>query len=110
MGATTLLRQHQVRKSGRRYPSVQIIAVDYTDPNWRQELRALTGEQGLNVYDPVGGDKAEPAFRSLAPGGRFLVVGFAAGEIKDPLNPATAQTLGHCRCRLGWRNARQPCH
>ena len=64
--------------------------VDYSDPNWRQALKTLTGKQGLNVvYDPVGGDKAEPAFRSLAPGGRFLVVGFAAGEIpRIPLNLA----------------------
>ncbi|MEZ7819271.1 MAG: NADPH2:quinone reductase [Candidatus Azotimanducaceae bacterium] len=62
--------------------------VDYTDPNWRQALKELTKVSGLNmVYDPVGGDKAEPAFRSLSPGGRFLVVGFAGGEIpKMPLN------------------------
>ncbi len=33
------------------------------------------------VYDPVGGDTAEPALRALRPDGRFLVVGFAAGTI-----------------------------
>jgi NADPH2:quinone reductase len=33
------------------------------------------------VYDPVGGALAEPAIRGLAPGGRFLVIGFAAGDI-----------------------------
>lgn len=33
------------------------------------------------VYDPVGGDLSEPALRSLSPGGRFLVVGFASGTI-----------------------------
>jgi NADPH2:quinone reductase len=62
--------------------------VDYTDPSWRSALNELTKVSGLNmVYDPVGGDKAEPAFRSLSPGGRFLVVGFAGGEIpKIPLN------------------------
>lgn len=39
------------------------------------------------VLDPVGGALSEPAFRSLAPGGRHLVVGFAAGEIpRIPLN------------------------
>jgi NADPH2:quinone reductase len=42
--------------------------VDYTDPNWRDALKELTKGSGLNmVYDPVGGDKAEPAFRSLSP-------------------------------------------
>ena len=62
--------------------------VDYTEPNWRDALKELTKGSGLNmVYDPVGGDKADPAFRSLSPGGRFLVVGFAGGEIpKIPLN------------------------
>ena len=33
------------------------------------------------VYDPVGGDLAEPAFRSIAWRGRYLVIGFAAGQI-----------------------------
>ena len=53
------------------------------------KLKALTGEQGLNVaYDPVGGDKAEPAFRSLALAEHdSSSSGFAAGEIpKIPLN------------------------
>jgi NADPH2:quinone reductase len=64
--------------------------IDYSAAGWRDELKTLTVKQGLNmVYDPVGGDKSEAAFRSLAPGGRFLVVGFAAGEIpKIPLNLA----------------------
>ena len=63
--------------------------VDYTTADWRDALRACTPD-GLNlVYDPVGGDLSEPAFRSLSPGGRFLVVGFAAGAIpKLPLNLA----------------------
>lgn len=62
--------------------------VDYTAANWRDEVKNLVGGQGLNlVYDPVGGGASEQAFRCLSPGGRFLVVGFAAGEIpKIPLN------------------------
>ncbi len=65
------------------------VTVDYSREDWRDALRAVTAE-GLNVvYDPVGGDVAEPAFRSLAPGGRFLVVGFASGIIpRLPLNLA----------------------
>ncbi len=63
-------------------------AVDYTAPEWRDALKTLLAERSLNmVYDPVGGYVAEPAFRSLSPGGRFLVVGFAQGEIpRLPLN------------------------
>ncbi|MDO8373450.1 MAG: zinc-binding dehydrogenase, partial [Polaromonas sp.] len=48
----------------------------------------LTNGKGPDViYDPVGGDLAEPAFRSIAWRGRYLVVGFAAGAIPAlPLN------------------------
>ena len=62
----------------------------YSKEDWRTELKALLGNESLTmVYDPVGGDLAEPAFRSLAPGGRFLVVGFASGTIPSiPLNLA----------------------
>jgi NADPH2:quinone reductase len=62
--------------------------VDYTREDWRDELRAALGDHQLDVvYDPVGGGYAEPALRSLGPDGRFLVVGFAAGDIpKIPIN------------------------
>lgn len=54
----------------------------------KEALRALTGGRGVDVvYDCIGGPYAEPAIRALAWKGRFLVVGFAAGEIpKIPLN------------------------
>jgi NADPH:quinone reductase len=62
--------------------------VNYSLSNWRDELKTVLDGVPLNVvYDPVGGDYSEPALRSLGPGGRFLVVGFAAGEIaRVPLN------------------------
>ena len=51
-------------------------------------MRTLTNGRGTDVvYDCVGGEAAEPLVRALAWGGRFLVVGFAAGEVpKIPLN------------------------
>ena len=54
----------------------------------RDEIKRLTDEKGPDViYDPVGGDFAEPAFRSIAWRGRYLVVGFASGPIPSlPLN------------------------
>lgn len=63
--------------------------VDYTRQDWRGTLKTLCPD-GLNVVcDPVGGNVAEPAFRSLSPGGRFLVMGFAGGSIpRLPLNLA----------------------
>jgi len=62
--------------------------VNYAGEDLRDALRRLGGEHGIDVvYDPVGGRYAEPAVRSLAWLGRYLVVGFAAGEIpKLPLN------------------------
>ncbi len=63
-------------------------AVDYAKEDLKQALRALTGGEGVDVvYDCVGGDAAEPALRALKWQGRFLVVGFASGDIpKLPLN------------------------
>ena len=62
--------------------------VNYASENLRDALRRLGDERGVDVvYDPVGGAHAEAALRSLGWEGRFLVVGFAAGEIpKLPLN------------------------
>jgi NADPH2:quinone reductase len=63
-------------------------AIDYARQNLREALATLTDGRGPDViYDPVGGDLAEPAFRSIAWRGRFLVVGFAQGKIPAlPLN------------------------
>jgi NADPH2:quinone reductase len=56
--------------------------INYTTENLRDRLKELTQGQGPNVvYDPVGGDIAEAALRSIAWRGRYLVVGFAAGPI-----------------------------
>ena len=64
--------------------------VDYSRDDWRDRIKPLTDGQGVDVtYDPVGGDYAEPALRLMAWKGRYLVVGFAAGDIpKIPLNLA----------------------
>ena len=64
--------------------------INYSTTNLREAIKALTNGKGPDViYDPVGGDFAEPAFRSIAWRGRYLVVGFAAGPIPAlPLNLA----------------------
>ncbi|KRW61386.1 NADPH:quinone oxidoreductase family protein [Pseudomonas sp. TTU2014-080ASC] len=54
--------------------------INYKDSSLKEELKRLTGGKGVDViYDPVGGDLFEEAFRSIGWNGRFLVVGFAAG-------------------------------
>jgi NADPH2:quinone reductase len=68
--------------------------INYTthapDGSLRDEIKRLTDGKGPDViYDPVGGAFAEPAFRSIAWRGRYLVVGFASGPIPSlPLNLA----------------------
>ncbi|TFZ02718.1 NADPH:quinone oxidoreductase family protein [Ramlibacter henchirensis] len=59
----------------------------YTPQNLKDEIRKVTDGRGVDVvYDPVGGDYAEPALRGMAWGGRYLVIGFTAGIPKLPLN------------------------
>ena len=62
--------------------------VNYASGDLRDGLKKLGGDHGIDVvYDPIGDRYAEPALRSLAWYGRYLVVGFAAGQIpKLPLN------------------------
>jgi NADPH2:quinone reductase len=64
--------------------------INYTSCDLREAIRAVTSGWGPDViYDPVGGEYAEPAFRSIAWRGRYLVVGFANGQIPHlPLNLA----------------------
>lgn len=64
--------------------------IDYTQPDWRDTLKQLTHGRGVDVvFDPVGGELLEPAFRSLAWRGRHLVIGFVGGDIpRLPVNLA----------------------
>ena len=57
-------------------------SINYATQNLRDAVKNLTDGKGPDViYDPVGGDLAEPALRSIAWRGRYLVIGFAAGPI-----------------------------
>ncbi|GAB2782682.1 NADPH:quinone oxidoreductase family protein [Rhabdobacter roseus] len=62
--------------------------INYASEDLRERLKEITSGRGVDVvYDPVGDLYTEPALRSIAWKGRYLVVGFAAGEIpKIPLN------------------------
>lgn len=68
------------RAFARSHGATEVI--DTALEGWRDRLKALTGGKGPNViFDPVCGPLFEPAFRSVAWGGRHLVVGFAGGPI-----------------------------
>lgn len=66
------------------------VAIDYGQQDLREAVKAATQGRGPDViYDPIGGALAEPAFRSIAWRGRYLVVGFASGPIPSlPFNLA----------------------
>ena len=58
--------------------------VNYSQPDWKDQVKQLTGGNGADViYDAVGGDYTKQAMRCINWGGRLLVVGFACGEIAE---------------------------
>ena len=84
--------------------------INYGRDDLKQALRDLTGGRGPDVvYDPVGGAYAEAALRATAWLGRFLVVGFATGEIpKMPLNLTLLRNCDILGVNWGGWNARDP--
>ena len=74
-----------------------------------EQFKAAVGSKGADViYDPVGGDYAEPALRSIAWEGRYLVVGFPAGIPKLPLNLTLLKSCDVCGVFWGAFAARDP--
>jgi NADPH2:quinone reductase len=86
--------------------------INYSSENLREALKTLTAGKGPDViYDPVGGEFAEPAFRSIAWRGRYLVVGFAAGPIPSlPLNLALLKGASIVGVFWGDYSRREPKH
>ncbi|AEI47536.1 NADPH:quinone oxidoreductase family protein [Runella slithyformis] len=68
--------------------------INYTTEDLRERLKALTGGGIDVVYDPVGEPYAEPSLRAMNWKGRYLVVGFAAGQI--PALPFNLSLLKGC--------------
>jgi len=69
--------------------------IDYATEDLKRRARELTGGGADVVYDPVGGAHAEPALRAIGWGGRYLVVGFASGDI--PAIPLNLVLLKSCQ-------------
>jgi NADPH2:quinone reductase len=64
------------------------LGINYTEQDLKQALKDVAPGKGIDIlYDCVGGPHAEPALRAMAWAGRYLVIGFAAGDIpRLPLN------------------------
>ena len=90
MGATVIAAASTEAKLAVCREHGAALTINYELEDLKTRVRELTDGTGVDVvYDPVGGAYSEPALRSIAWNGRFLVVGFAAGEIpKLPLNLA----------------------
>jgi NADPH:quinone reductase len=88
MGATVIAAASSEDKLALCRAHGAAMTVNYAGEDLKARVRELTGGAGADVvYDAVGGSYSEPALRSTAWEGRFLVVGFAAGDIpKIPLN------------------------
>jgi len=88
MGATVIAAASSVEKLDYARDAGADHLLNYSEQPLRDAVRDLTGGDGVDVvYDPVGGDLAEAALRAVAWGGRYLVIGFASGEIpRLPLN------------------------
>ncbi len=75
--------------------------INYSELSLRESVKELTGGNGVDVvYDPVGGELAQMALRSLAWHGRYLVIGFACGQI--PEFPANITLLKEARIIGVW--------
>lgn len=86
MGARVIACASTEDKRARCMAAGADLAVDYTKPDWRNQVKAVSG-RGVNVvYDPIGGEQTEVALRLLAPGGRHLIVGFVQGIARIPSN------------------------
>jgi NADPH:quinone reductase len=84
--------------------------INYATEDLREGIKRVTADRGVDVVvDPVGGRFAEPAFRSVTWRGRFVVVGFAAGEIpRIPLNLALLKGSAIVGSSLGGWMRREP--
>jgi len=90
MGATVIAAASSAEKLALCTSLGADHAINYSAADWRDQVNAIVGKKGVEVvYDAVGGPYAEPALRCVGWRGRYLVVGFAAGDIpKIPLNLA----------------------
>jgi NADPH2:quinone reductase len=84
--------------------------INYAEVSLRDAVKELTGGNGVDVvYDPVGGELAQMALRSLAWHGRYLVIGFAGGQIPEfPANIALLKEASIIGVWWGTWAARNP--
>ncbi|MDX1693782.1 MAG: NADPH:quinone oxidoreductase family protein [Ketobacteraceae bacterium] len=86
MGAEVIACASTEEKRDKCIESGADHAIDYTLEDWRKQVKAIAPDGVDVVYDPIGGRWAETALRSMAAGGRYLIVGFVDGIAQIPFN------------------------
>jgi NADPH2:quinone reductase len=84
--------------------------IDYSREDIRERVKAITGGRGADVvYDPVGGDAFDASLRSIAWGGRIIIIGFASGRIPQaPANILLVKNIDVIGFYWGSYQARKP--
>jgi NADPH2:quinone reductase len=110
MGATVIAAASTEEKLDFACEAGADLRINYSTENLKEKVKELTKGKGADVvYDPVGGDFSEQAFRAIAWDGRFLVIGFASGPIpKMPLNLALLKGASMVGVFWGAWSARDP--
>lgn len=109
MGATVIAGASSAEKLAVAREHGADLCVNYAEEDIKEKVRELSGGGVDVVYDPVGDKLAEPSFRALGWEGRYLVVGFAGGEIpRLPLNLALLKSADIRGVFWGQWTARNP--
>ncbi len=110
MGATVIAAASSAEKLALAADRGADHLINYTDDDLRAEIKKLTDGHGVDVvYDPVGGDLAQAAMRSMAWCGRFLVIGFASGDVpKFPGNYLLVKNISIVGVYWGAYRTRDP--
>ena len=95
MGATVIAATGGAEKGALALAHGAAYAIDYRREDLRERVRALTTDRGVDVvFDPVGGDVFAQALRSVAWGGRILLIGFASGTVPQiPANHVLVKNI-----------------
>ncbi|MBT5107165.1 MAG: NADPH:quinone oxidoreductase family protein [Rhodospirillaceae bacterium] len=85
-------------------------AINYREGPFREQVLELTNGRGADaIYDPVGGEVFEQSLRCIAPEGRIMPVGFAAGTIQQiPANILLVKNITVCGLNMGYYNGWSP--
>lgn len=110
LGATVIAAASNDEKLATAVAAGATEKINYSTESVKDRAKEITARKGVDVvYDPVGGELSEQALRAMAWNGRFLVIGFAAGDIpRIPLNLPLLKNCNICGVFFGAWAQRDP--